>query len=209
MSNPDSSPPDDLGRRQRLMSRYAANLQLLHRTLAATPFVDRYALFGGLLLGLTRDGQPLPGDLDADFYYLDIFDREFEQAVPSLVQAGFKPLYRFQANDGEYWEHTFSKDGAKFEFFRCRRAGGGELRYYEFVPMDPPRQHFLRYLDGPLQELTFLDFQWLVAGDVDAGLTMLYGDWRTPDPTWVWHRNPFVLKAEPWRYANQITWQLL
>lgn len=47
-----------------LGERYAANLQLLHRTLAASSFADRYALFGGLLLGLARGGWPLPGGLD-------------------------------------------------------------------------------------------------------------------------------------------------
>jgi hypothetical protein len=190
-----------------LAERYAANLQLLNRTLAETALADRFALFGGLLLGLARDGRPLPGDLDADFYYLDTFDREFEHAIDALVAAGFKRLFRFRANDGEFWEHTFSKDLAKFEFFRCRRAGGGELHYHNFVPMAPPRQQLLRYPDGPLKDFSFLGCRWLTVADVDAGLTMHYGDWRTPDPTWVWHHDPLALKVEPWHFSHEIRWQ--
>ena len=187
-------------------TRYAQNLRLLNQVLADSPFHERYALFGGLLLGLVRDGRPLPGDFDADFYYLDVFDREFEEATTKLAEAGFQRLYRFRANDGEHWEYTFQKDGAKFEFFRCRREGSGGLRYYDFVPMWPPRQQLLRYPDGPLSKFKFLDCDWLRVDDVDAGLTMHYGDWRTPDPRWVWHRDPLALKIEPWHYAHEMKW---
>lgn len=189
-----------------LAERYAANLRLLNRTLAGTAFADCYAMFGGLLLGLARDGRPLQGDLDADFYYLDCFDSEFAQATTCLVAAGFHKHFRFRANDGEFWEHTFYKDGAKFEFFRCRRVGGSVLHYYDFVPMPPPRQQLLKYPDGPLRRFSFLDCSWLSVADVDAGLTMHYGNWRTPDPTWVWHRDPLALKIEPWHHSHEMRW---
>jgi hypothetical protein len=202
-----SSQPNHRDLWQLLSRQFALNLQLLNRTLAKSPLVDRYALFGGLLLGLVRDKKPLSGDLDADFYYLDEFDREFSQTIPLLVGAGFQPLYRFRANDGDFWEYSFYKDQAKFEFFRCRAVSDQELHYYDFVPMPPPRQQLKRYINGPLQPFAFLHCQWLAAADLDAALTMHYGDWRTPDRSWRWDRDPLTLKFEPWQYAQEICWR--
>jgi len=60
---------------------------------------------------------------DADFAFFEEDRGRFLEAVPDLVRAGFEPLYRFVANDGEPVEHSFARDGAKFEFFEHQRLG--------------------------------------------------------------------------------------
>jgi hypothetical protein len=48
--------------------RFVANLRLLNDVLAESPIADHYQLFGGLLLGMEREGRPLAHDPDADFF---------------------------------------------------------------------------------------------------------------------------------------------
>ena len=138
--------------------------------LASGPLADRYGVFGGLLLGIVREGRPLPGDWDADFYYLDYDEERFDRCIPALVDAGFKRLFKFVANDGIAWEYSFLKDEAKFEFFRTTAGESGELYYNDFVVGASPRQQKKSFIGLPLVPMEFLGCRWMVVKDVEAGL---------------------------------------
>jgi hypothetical protein len=187
--------------------QYVANLQLLNRVLADSPVAGRYGVFGGLLLGIVREGKPLPGDWDADFYYLDTDAASFEASIPLLLNAGFERLYRFVANDRIAWEYSFLKDDAKFEFFRTTLGDDGCLYYYDFVTGGKPLQQWKSFRGVPLCPMHFLDCTWLVVDDLDAGLTSVYGNWRTPDPKWTWANDPLAIDQELWTESGRMNWR--
>jgi hypothetical protein len=49
----------------------------------------------------------IPNDPDVDFFYAAGDAESFESAIPTVVAAGFEPLYRFANNDRVTTEHSF------------------------------------------------------------------------------------------------------
>jgi hypothetical protein len=188
------------------MEAYIQDLQLLNDVMRESPLAEKYAVWAGLHLGIVRNGRPLDGDLDADFFYMDSDIELFVQAIPFLLEAGFNKCFRFMANDGIIWEHTFVKGNAKFEFFRFTKADDGRLGYYDFA-FGPPMQQWKAYIDGPLAPMDFLGRTWLVSEDADAALTTVYGNWRVEDRSWYYANDPLTLRREPWLYADSIGWK--
>jgi len=179
---------------------FLENLGLFNDVLAASPLAGHCHLIGGMLLGMVRDGRPLPGDLDVDVFFLQERLGDLPKTVSLLTAAGFEPKGRLYANDGGLVEYTLAKDGAKFEFFCCRRLGGGLLQYFVFTFGRNGEQLEKRYLDVEHVPVPFLDREWLVPVDTDAALSFMYGDWRTPDPDWSWCNDPKIVSRERWRY---------
>jgi len=189
------------------METFVLNLQRLNDALAASPLAGKYHLFGGLLLGMVREGRPLAHDLDADFFYREEHQAEMDAAIPHLVRAGLGKKRRYYANDGRLCEYIFERDGATFDFICFRPAGDDLLRYTIFTGGKQPLQIEKQYPDCSHEWETFLDRRWLVPRDRDAVLTFLYGDWRTPDPTWNYADEPGVISREPWRFKWRREWR--
>jgi hypothetical protein len=186
--------------------RFVDNVRLINDVLRDSPLAGRYGVWGGLLLGIIRNGRPLERDLDADFYFQDVDEERFLTAVPALLKAGFQRLYKFVANDGTPWEYTLTKDDGRFDFFRFTRIGSGRVGYFDFVPGTNPVQQWKAYVDAPLVPMDFLERVWLVADDTDAALTSLYGNWRVEDRNWNYAQDPFTLRREPWLNAERAHW---
>jgi hypothetical protein len=111
------------------------------------------------------------------------------------------------SNTGDPVEYTFTKDGAKFEFFehedagatvRCRYFGGtwGSVDWVERVSAVPAFR---------LTPMSFLGRTWLKPDDHDRFLTAVYGPWRVPDPDF-WVAGPgdrSVVEVRRWTGTNE------
>jgi len=188
--------------RLRLLRR---NLQRLNDAIARTPFADHYWLFGGVLLGWAREGALLRHDYkDADFAYDAADDELFAAAVPHIMRAGFRPRNRFRSNDGHYSEHTFQRRGAKFEFFRLTRHGD-TFRYHTYggPPYGPDIEMISEVPAQRLESIEFLDRRWMKPVDHDLDLTTIYGEWRVPDPTWLFYDDSSIVDRRPRKYQEE------
>lgn len=179
--------------------RMAANLCDLNDVLLCTPLAGRTWMFGGLLLGWVREGGLMVHDTaDADFALLaDDADR-LEASFDALEQAGFQRIHRFPGVAGEATEHSFRRAGAKFDFFLLR-VHGDRFAYCNYGHgADGPVRNHCEIPAQPLEEIRFLGRPWLKVADHDAELTALYGDWRTPNPSWNYMDGPAIVAREPW-----------
>jgi len=188
---------------------FIKDLRLLNDTLATTPLADFYWVWGGLLIGWAREGSVLAHDCsDADFAMLTEDLPRLEQAVPTLVAAGFKPLHRFFNNAGRTTEYCFVRHGAKFEFFMHERACG-RLRYHTFSigsPDQGPIQAVASIPDQPITTFSFVARTWRKHADHDAELTEIYGDWRTPEPDWSYIDDRAIDELDPWVWGAGTRW---
>ena len=108
--------------RSRLTELFASDLRDLHDALESTELRGHYWVWGGLLLGWARDGAILPHDsLDADFAVADDDFQRLINAVPAIVEAGFKCDRYFANNDGYVTEITVMRRGARFNSSGCSR----------------------------------------------------------------------------------------
>lgn len=178
------------------------NLRRLNDVVAGTPLGGRYWIFSGVLLGWAREGRLLAHDFrDVDLAYDGADHDRFLAAVPAIVQAGFRPAFRYRSNDGTTTEHSFLRHGARFEFFRLTRQGD-QYRYYVYGE-DPDRDEGHVELVGalpaqPLEPIQFLGRTWLKPLDHEKELQVMYGDWRTPDPSWSFLHDQAIVERHPW-----------
>jgi hypothetical protein len=187
------------------------HLRLINDVLARTPMAGRYWIFGGALLGYVREGNLLLHvRVDADFAFLDEDLGRLEACIPSLVEAGFLPLYRFPGIEGDAFEWSFRRGNAKVEFFR-HDVVGDSFRYHACGQRDwgEPRGHVYNIYEipaQPLAEFRFLGRTWLMPRDPERQLTTMYGDWRTPNAGWDYMRGPNIVETHPW---DASTYELL
>jgi hypothetical protein len=166
-------------------------------------------MWGGLLLGWAREGRPLEHDLnDADFAFLAEDLPSFPAAADALIAAGFAPLFRFVNNDGRPTEYSFTRNGAKFEFF-IAEPEGAHLLTHVFAPGmpggGPPVQALTRIDLQSLTTFEFLDRSWRKQDDHEHELAELYGDWRTPDSSWWYLDSPAIIDQRVW-LADDFAW---
>ncbi len=183
------------------------NLQLLHDTLAATPIAGRTWIFGGLHLGLVREGAIMLHDTkDVDFAFLGEDVERLEASFPALCEAGFAPHFRFPGLTDEATEYSFIKDDAKFEFFRLDRVGD-ELIFHHYGQLpDRSIRNRCAIPAQPLAELRLANRTWLAARDADVELTALFDDWRTPNADWNYLEGPSVRETSVWDDATFHLW---
>jgi hypothetical protein len=177
-----------------------ADLQLLNDVLATTPIGNRYWLFGGLLLGLAREGSVLGHDaVDADFAVLADDVGRLQASFDALFDAGFGPLYCFPGDGRPATEWSFTRGGRKFEFFVLDQVGD-QFEYFNYALHGDRGPVFNRCQlpAQPLEEVAFLGRRWLKVRDHDLELTGNYGDWRTPDPAWDYLEGPSIVETGPW-----------
>jgi hypothetical protein len=188
--------------------RMEDNLRLLNDVLETTPMAGRYWFFGGLLLGYVREGGIMLHDTkDADFaVHADDMER-LEASFPALVEAGFVPENRFPGVTGEATEVSFVREGAKYEFFRVEVVGD-RFRYcnYGTNAAGQTVQNFCEIPAQPLEDFRFLDRTWLKVRDADLELTALYGDWRTPRPSFDYMEGPTIVRRAPWDASTYNLW---
>jgi hypothetical protein len=124
-----------------------------------------------------------------------------ESSFPALIAGGFSPHFRFPGVLGDATEYSFTRRGAKFEFFRLEVIGD-RFRYWNYGhgPNGPVR-NVCSIPAQPLEEVRFLDRTWLKVCDHDAELTALYGDWRTPGPA--------IERTERWDPSTFELWSQL
>jgi SAM-dependent methyltransferase len=184
-----------------------ANLQLLNDTLATTPIAGRTWIFGGLHLGIVREGGIMLHDTkDVDFAFLGEDVERLEAGFPALIEAGFAPHFRFPGLTGEATEYSFIKDDAKFEFFRLDRVGD-ELIFHHYGQLpDRSIRNRCAIPAQPLAELRLADRTWLAARDADVELTALFNDWRTPNPDWDYLDGPAVRETTVWDDSTFHLW---
>lgn len=184
------------------------NLQRLNDVLARTPLDGHYWLFSGVLLGWAREGRLLIHDYDdADFAYDANDDDRFAASVPDLVRAGFEPLHRFRSNDGEFTEHSFQLDLAKFEFFRfTRHESCYQYHVYGWDPHDRTRfvEMTAQIAAQRRERIKFLGRTWLKPADHEAELTAIYGEWRTPDQSWSYLNDNAIVERRTSIYPDFI-----
>jgi SAM-dependent methyltransferase len=183
------------------------NLRQLHDALADTPIAGRTWIFGGLDLGLVREGEIMLHDTkDVDFAYLGEDAERLEASFPALIEAGFDPHFRFPGLTGEATEHSFTKDGAKFEFFRLDLVGDEFVFHHYGQTPERSLRNRCTIPAQPLKELRLAGRTWLHARDSDVELTALYGDWRTPNPDWNYLEGPSIVETTAWDDATFNLW---
>jgi hypothetical protein len=161
--------------------RFTSNLGLLHDTLEGTDFSWRYWIWGGLLLGWAREKRILPHDHpDADFAYFHEDREHFLAVVERIIQAGFIPLFKFKNNDGLVTQHSFAKDGVKFEFFEMYRQENG-IRYWLYSASEAV-EIMCEVPPHGLEKICFLGKTWLKPDDHEQHLRAVYGNWLEPNP---------------------------
>jgi hypothetical protein len=183
------------------------HLRLVNDVLARTPMAGRYWIFGGALLGYVREGNLLLHDsVDADFAFLAEDLGRLEACLPRLVDAGFRPRYRYPGIEGDAFEWSLERGDAKVEFFR-HDVVGDNFRYYTcgHRAWGEPSGHVYNVYEipaQPLEEFRFLGRTWLRPRDPERQLTAMYGDWRTPNPGWDYMRGPNIVETHPWAAAT-------
>jgi hypothetical protein len=201
-----------LDEREASRRRMESALRDLNDVLSAGPMAGRTWLFSGVLLGFAREGAILLHDTDdADLAFLAEDTDVLESCFPSLIAAGFVPHFRFPGVVGPATEYSFTRNGAKFEFFRVEVRGDrfcyANYGYSRFD--DRPVMNHCSTPAQPLEEIHFLERSWLKPQDHDLELTAMYGDWRTPDASFNYLTGPAVDRTEPWDDSTFSLWETL
>jgi hypothetical protein len=132
---------------------------------------------------------------------------DWMDAVRALFAAGFAPKYCFPGNGGPPTEYSFSRDGRKFDFFRLD-VDGERFRYHNYALHGDrgPIANVCEIPAQPLEDFRFLDRTWLKVRDADLELTALYGDWRTPRPSFDYMEGPTIVRRAPWDASTYSLW---
>lgn len=178
---------------------FIRDLQLLNDVMCGMRASACYWVWSGLLLGWAREGRVLRHDIrDADFAYAEQDEALILQGIEALIEAGFRRGFSFRDNEGVLTEHTLVRHGARFEFFRMSSVAS-DWEYSMFAPeQDPAMQLTARLPRQRLVPFDFLGRAWLKVLDHDRELTILYGDWRTPDPRWSYLDSGGIVERREW-----------
>jgi hypothetical protein len=180
-----------------LEERRRRGLVRLHDLLATTDFADRYWMIMGLLLGCRRDGAPVPWDRDSDFGFMDEDLPSFLAAMRVLRDAGYNLRPPQVNNDGRTTMWTLKYEAVKYDFFLMQRHGGS----YRWIchQRKPPLELVNEVPAHGLAAYVLYDRQWQVPDNAEDLLTRMYGDWRRPDPDYVYWRDcRAIVERYPW-----------
>ena len=172
-------------------------LRELNDALCSTPLAGRCWLGGGLLLGWAREGRVLDHDTgDVDFWVLAEDAQLVEEAADALRRRGFRRLWRYRNSRGDVTEYTFTRHGAKFEFFLLFPGSRPGRRVYFIYVEDVELESEVS--DQPLESFEFLDRVWLKPRFHAEHLRETYGPWEVPDRSWSSADAPCVVAQRPW-----------
>ncbi len=151
-----------------------------------------FSLEAGTLLFAYRDGRLDPSDTDVAVMHDGM--EKIVGAQSAFEKLGFELHKLFRHPSGLASEISFKRDGKKVDIFGKEFRGDKAWslsfndaappeRYY--IPHVYPAKHFKSY-----DKLDLLGVEWNIPHDTEEYLKAVYGDWRTPDPLWVWWRDP-------------------
>jgi hypothetical protein len=176
---------------------FAHELRELNDVLRLTPLDGRCWLSGGLLLGWAREGKVLDHDTgDVDFWVRAEDAQLLEDAADALSRAGFRRLWRYRNSRGDVTEFTFTRHGAKFEFFLLFPGSLPGKRIYFLYEGDVEFENEIS--DQPLEAIEFLGRVWLKPQSHEEHLRETYGQWEVPDRSWSSSEAPCVVASRPW-----------
>jgi hypothetical protein len=181
----------------RLEERRRRGLVHLHDLLSRTGFHDKYWVFLGLMLGCVREGGPLRWDRDSDFAFLDRDLPDFLAALEVLRRNGYdlRPLQ--VNNDGRTTKWALKRDGYKYEFFQLDRHDG-KLRWH-YHQRRPPMELTNEVPAHGLAAFELYGRRFMIPDNAEQQLALLYGNWRTPDPGYVYWRDcKATVDRKPW-----------
>lgn len=177
--------------------RRQRGLVRLHDVLAGTSFAGKYWMIMGLLLGWMRDGGPIRWDRDSDFGFMDEDLPHFQAAAKALAGQGFSMRAPQVNNDGRTTKWALKYQGVKYEFFQFERHGGNFRWYYH--RRKPPMELINEVPAHGLTTCEMYGRKWLMPDSAEAILTRIYGNWRKPDPDYVYWRDcGATIDRYPW-----------
>lgn len=181
----------------RLEERRRRGLMRLNELLSVTQFADKYWIIMCLLLGCIRDGAPIPWDRDSDFGFLDRDLSQFLSAMRMLRGEGFNLRPPQVNNDGRTTKWTLKFQGVKYEFFLFDRKGA-KIRWH-YHRRKPPLEVVIEVPAHGLAGYDLYGKRWQVPNSAEDILTQMYGDWRTPNPGYLYWRDcRAIVERYPW-----------
>jgi hypothetical protein len=180
-----------------LEERRRRGLVRLHDLLSGTEFANRYWVIMGLLLGCVRDRRPIAWDRDSDFGFMDEDLPRFQAAAEVLSKHGFNLRPLQVNNDGRTTKWALKYQGVKYEFFQFERHGEN-LRWY-YHRRKPPMELINEVPAHGLVGFDLYERRWQMPDSAEAILTRIYGNWRKPDPDYVyWRDSGATIERYPW-----------
>ncbi len=151
-----------------------------------------YALEGGTLLGIARDGDLIPWDKDVDLTLDSSSIERFKTQYPGLRARGWRIADHYlMPCDDDAWRGGQLRS-IKIRNQRFRRFGRGRIVLDIFIRYRHGDYHWWahrgnvnRIAAEHFDHCGFLEFagrKMRVPGSHERYLDMMFGDWRTPDP---------------------------
>jgi hypothetical protein len=181
----------------RLEERRQRGLIWLHYVLSETAFADRYWLIMGFLLGYLREGAPIAGERDSGFGFMDRDLPQFLIAARKLRASGFNLRPPQVNNDGRTTMWTFKFQGLRYDFFLFEQQGANVRWYYH---KRKPRMELVNEVPAHgLAQIEMYGRRWRIPDNAHEILTRIYGDWRKPNPGFVYWRDcGAIVERYPW-----------
>ncbi|MEX0734118.1 MAG: LicD family protein [Steroidobacteraceae bacterium] len=180
-----------------LEERRRHGLFKLHDVLAETSFAGRYWMIMGLLLGCMRDGGPIRWDRDSDFGFMEEDLPHLLAATKKLHEHGYVMRRPQVNNDGRTTKWAWKFQAVKYEFFQFEKHGGNIRWYYH---RRKPAMELVNEVPAHgLSSFELYGRRWLMPDKADEILTRIYGNWRKPDPNYVYWRDcGATIDRYPW-----------
>lgn len=136
-------------------------------------------LHAGTLLGLTRDGDLLPGDMDLDL--ATIAPATSAGVVAALVGTGRFKQQRHRVDTGTFRALVHQPTGLTVDITEYQRDGNRFVSRWCHPSGQVLRESTVPAFTPMLVDMPGLGRRLPMPDDPGAVLTATYGDWRTPD----------------------------
>lgn len=139
-------------------------------------------LMSGVLLGYVREGQLLPHDKDLDMGLIG-WENQFEVAQALLAAGHYHVSWRYLRGAQTYLLDAIDlKNGIAIDFFFFHPHADHFLHGIDYKYGFTQN---LRFSPFALQEVDFLGDRFWIPDNADQNLSENYGDWRTPQSSYV------------------------
>lgn len=139
-------------------------------------------LMSGVLLGYLREGQILPHDKDLDLGLIG-WQSQFEVAQALLASGQYQVSWRrLRGAQTFLFDVVDLKYGVAIDFFFYHPQGDHFLHGIDYKYGFTQN---LRFSPFALKEVDFLGERFWIPDNADQNLTENYGDWRTPQSSYV------------------------